>query len=115
MRVIGNGGKIPPTPAQKARVDLLLEETDPVKLFVRDYIFTCKGADMTMKELWNDFNSIREASDFMPIERRVFNKILPDMIETCFYCMPRNDIKRAGGHQRGFRGITFRPMLTANR
>ena len=68
-----------------------------------------------MKELWNDFNSIREARDFMPIERRVFNKILPDVIEACFHCMPRNDIKRAGGHQRGFKGITFRPMLTANR
>jgi len=114
-RVICNGGKILPTPAQKERVALLLEETDPVKLFVRDYIFTCEGADMTMKELWNDFNSIREARDFMPIERRVFNKILPDVIEACFHCMPRNDIQRAGGQQRGFRGITFRPMLAANR
>lgn len=114
-RVIGNGGKIPPTPTQKERVKQLLEETDPTKIFARDYIFACEGADITMKELWNDFNSIREARDFMPIERRAFNKILPDVIEACFHCIPRNDIQRAGGHQRGFRGITFRPMLTANR
>ena len=66
---------------------------------------------MTMKELWNDFNSIRETRDFMPLKRGVFNKILPDVIDACLDCQPRNDIRRSGGQQRGFKGIVFRPML----
>ena len=109
-RLIGNGGRITPSPEQKARVDLLLEETDPIKLFVQDYLVLDDEEDITLRELWNDFNSIREGRDFLSLKRASFNKALINEIDTRLHCMPRNDIRRVNGFQRGFKGVCFRPI-----
>ena len=43
---------------QKERIKRLLEETDPVKIFVRDHIVLDEQCDMTRNELWTKFNII---------------------------------------------------------
>lgn len=108
-KVILADGHINPLPAQQERVNLLLEETNPVQIFVRDYIVKDETSNMTMKELWNDFNSIREGRDLPALKRASFNKILSDVMDVQLKCIPRNDIVRSQGYQRGFMGVRFKP------
>lgn len=109
--VILNGGHIRPLPQQQERVNLLLEETNPVQIFVRDYIVKDEASDMTNRELWNAFNSIRESRDFPVLKRASFNKILADVVDVQLHCGLRHDIVRAHGSQSGFKGICFRTPL----
>lgn len=109
-KVILDDGRITLLPTQKARVKMLLEETDPVNIFVRDYIVKDEESDMTMKDLWNNFNSIREGRDLPSLKRAAFTRLVTDAIEVRYNCMVRHDISRAGGLQRGFRGIKFQPF-----
>ena len=108
-KVILNDGHIDLLPAQKERVQLLLEETSPCKLFARDYIIEEENATITMRELWNDYNAIREGRDFPAMKRKDFNRLIKDEIDLKFHRIPRHDISRAKGNQEGYKGLRFSP------
>jgi hypothetical protein len=108
-KIILNGGHIDLLPAQKERIQLLLDESSPCKLFARDYIIEDENATITMRELWNDYNAVREGRDFPGLRRKDFTRLIKDEIDLQFHRVPRNDISRAKGKQQGYKGLRFNP------
>ena len=68
-----------------------------------------ENATITMRELWNDYNAVREGRDFPGLRRKDFTRLIKDEIDLQFHRVPRNDISRAKGYQQGYKGLRFNP------
>ena len=100
-------GQIDLKPEQKERIERLLEETDPVKIFARDYIVRDENSDITNKELWADFNIIREQLDLPSVKRQEFNTLMRDAMDEYYNCAERHKIQRGAGQCRGYAHVRF--------
>ena len=107
QKLLRQNAKIELLPEQKERIKRLLEETDPVKIFVRDHIVLDEQCDMTRNELWTKFNIIREKMDFPPIKKQAFLVSLESALDQHFDLHERHDIKRSTSMYRGYSGIRF--------
>ena len=106
--LLRNGGIIELSSKQKQKVDLLLEESDPVKSFAKAYIEKDECSTMTNQEALAYYNDIRKSADLPTVQTRAFGQALQDALASIFQCFPRHDIRRGDGTVRGYRGVKFR-------
>lgn len=106
--LLSQGGKIKLFPAQEKRIDALLEDTDPVRLFIRECLVPEAGANVSQKELWMHFNRYITLHELDPIKQSAFRKILPDLMEQELHVTCRHDIMQDGRAVRGYANVTFK-------
>ena len=106
--LLSQGGKIKLFPAQEKRIDALLEDTDPVRLFIRECLEPEAGANVSQKELWAHFNRYITLHELEPIKQSAFRKILPDLMEQELHVTCRHDIMQDGRAVRGYANVTFK-------
>jgi len=106
-KLLSQDGRIHLQQEQEERIERLLEETDPVKIFARDYLVQDELSDLTNKELWVNFNIVREQLDLPFVKRLAFNTLLRDAMDEFFNCAERHDIKRGTGKCRGYSHVRF--------
>ena len=88
--------------------EILLEETDSLRLFVRDCIQPSEEFDVSCNELWAKFNEYRAAHELDGMSQTQFFKDLPDLMEQEHHVIRRNDIMRNGRSVRGYAHIVAR-------
>ena len=108
VKLLSEGGKIKLQEIQLKRVEILLEETDSLRLFVRDCIQPSEEFDVSCNELWAKFNEYRAAHELDGMSQKQFFKDLPDLMEQEHHVIRRNDIMRNGRSVRGYAHIVAR-------
>ena len=105
IQLLKQGGKIHLSDTQAQRVDELLEDTDSVRLFVKEELRLCPDSTISNKELWQRFCAYCVKREFEPIPQKQFFRMLPDAIEQEYHVRMRHDIPRHGSKVRGYCGI----------
>ena len=109
-KLLRNGGKIPRQPEQVERIKAMLENSDPVRTFVEDYLEKDESSCLTNEELWNYFNKIRVQMDLDRIHHHKFLNSLLDAMEQIHQSSPRHDIRRGNSTKRGFAGVKIKEL-----
>lgn len=105
LKLLLQGGKIRLEQLQKERIKTLLEDTDSIRLFVRDCITPCKGKDVTSTELWNNYGRYVLRNELTLISEQEFRRSIPDVMEQEWKALRRNDIMRNGRAQKGYTNV----------
>lgn len=108
VKLLNEGGKIKLQETQLKRVEALLEETDALRLFVRDCIQHSEHGDVSCRELWAKFNEYKAAHELDGMSYQQFSKNLPDLMEQEHSISRRNDIIRNGRSVRGYAHVVAR-------
>lgn len=107
MEDIEKHGKIQLSPAQIARVDALLLESDSIRVFVKEYLGKGPG-DVTSAELITNYVEFCNDKGWNALASRTAENQLPDIILNEFGVHRSNDIKRNAKSQRGYHGVIFK-------
>lgn len=98
-------GDIQLTRAQKRRVEVLLEESDSVRQFVRQRVCVLGGVDVTVTEMLQGYTEFCEEMGWRAFAPREFQASLPDLMLDIHHAGKRHDIERGGKFQRGFNNV----------
>jgi P4 family phage/plasmid primase-like protien len=111
-------GDIKLTEAQRKRVKSFLDESDGLRLFLKDSVQTKEGGNLTTTEIVERF-AVYSSEHGWGMSSTMAERQLPDLMMELFNVSKSNNIEREGapkadGHReikqlRGFRGVTFRP------
>jgi P4 family phage/plasmid primase-like protien len=106
-------GDVVLTDEQRSRVKSLLDESDGLRLFLKDKVQTKRGANLTTDELVREFSSYCAARGWT-MNPFTIEKQLPAPMLELFTVSRSNDIKRENDkgeitQRKGYHGITWRP------
>lgn len=93
---------------QQKRVDSLLNESDSLRIFLRQNLASTAKADLSVDEILSAYVRYALAAEWIPTPRTLAERQLPDLMLELFGTPKSNDIKRNGKNQRGFSKIRFR-------
>ncbi|RBP41468.1 P4 family phage/plasmid primase-like protein [Roseimicrobium gellanilyticum] len=96
------------TQTQLARVDLLLQQSDSVKAFVRDGIVKNPSCTLTVKYLQQGYYTYCEQQGMQPMNPKDVNAQLPRYMMEIHQAALRHDIPVGSGTQRGYKGIRLK-------
>jgi len=77
----------------------------PVEAFARHYLMREPGSSVTSSELWQFYAEIAASGELELLTKGEFLHHLPRAMDAVFGIKKSHDIKRAGGRQRGFKGV----------
>jgi hypothetical protein len=105
-------GDVVLTDKQRSRVKSLLDESDGLRLFLKDKVQTKRGESLTTDELVREFSSYCAARGWS-MSTSIVEKRLVDLMGELFGVNRSNNIERETDEgkttQRGYRGISWRP------
>ncbi len=96
------------TERQQDQIEALLDQSDSIKLFVRDCLERSEGTDVTKKELEQEYCEYCDTMGWSPLSTREISQQLNDKILKIHKVSCSHDIRRIGSQQRGFRGIRMK-------
>jgi putative DNA primase/helicase len=106
-------GDIILSPNQKNRVDVLLSESDSLRLFIQDNIIKTQATSpdsLTTEEIIAEYiNDAVNTKGWVPVPQEYAEKQLPALIAEFFGLTKSHDIKRNGKNRRGFWNLRFKP------
>jgi phage/plasmid-associated DNA primase len=108
LRDLEEAGDYILTEAQKQRVDKLLEQSESIKLFVRDGLIKGGTTSLTTAELKAEYQVYCENHGMQPMHYLEVSPQLKRYMLEIHQKSERNDILRDGRSQRGFKGIRVR-------
>ena len=95
------------TPAQIHRVDALLSESDSLRRFAEEHLTADLASDVTVSEIVESYVGFCESMNWSPLAENAVQRALPDIMLDLFRASRRQDIKRDGRSQRGFKGVVL--------
>jgi phage/plasmid-associated DNA primase len=105
-------GDVVLTDEQRSRIKSLLDESDGLRLFLKDKVQTKRGESLTTDELVREFSSYCAARGWS-MSTSIVEKRLVDLMGELFGVNRSNNIERETDDgkttQRGYRGIAWRP------
>jgi hypothetical protein len=96
------------TPAQRQRIEQLLDESDSLRIFLTRQLQTKAESTLTTDEIVSRY-SVWCTHRGYSISIGQIERQLPDVIFELFGCRKVNDIERDGKAKRGYRHLAFRP------
>lgn len=107
LRELEEHGDFKLTPAQIHRVDALLSESDSLRRFAEEHLTADLASDVTVSEVVESYVGFCESMDWSPLAESAVQRALPDIMLDLFRASRRQDIKRDGRSQRGFKGVVL--------
>ncbi|MEI8121781.1 MAG: phage/plasmid primase, P4 family [bacterium] len=98
-------GDIQLTPAQKNRVEVLLQESDSVRQFVQQRVVAAEGSDTTVQEMLKGYTDFCEEMGWRAFPPREFQASLPDLMLEIHRVGKRHDLARGFEKARGFGNV----------
>ena len=109
LKDIREHGKLQLAPAQSARIDALLLESDSIRVFTLDRL--CKGiGDVTTSELVTAYVEFCNDKGWNALTSKIAENQFPDIMLNEFGVHKANDVRRNDKAQRGYHGIVFKPV-----
>lgn len=102
------------TPTQIDRVDALLSESDSLRRFAEEHLVANSGKDVTGAEIVEAYVGYCDCMGWSPLPEATVHRQLPDVMLDLFRVSRRQDIKREGRSQRGFKGVSLTKMGEAD-
>ncbi len=93
------------TANQQELVDSLLEQSDPIRFFVRSTLTPSQGDDVTVAEANAAYVQFCDSRGWDPMPTRRFETLLPDAVIGIHRIPKSNSVQRSGKAQRGFRNL----------
>ena len=99
-------GNIRLTPAQAKRVEMLLAESDSVRMFVKQCVVPNAGLDITVMELQAAYFEFCDEMGWRAFSPRDFQENIAQPMLDIHHVSKRNDLRRGGEKtHRGFKGV----------
>jgi phage/plasmid-associated DNA primase len=95
------------TQAQLHRVDALLSESDSLRRFGEERLAVEKNSDLTVSEIVEAYSAYCDHMNWTPLPENAVQRQLPDIMLDLFGAARRQDIRRDGRAQRGFKGVAL--------
>ena len=95
------------TPAQEARVDSLLAESDSARVFLTEKLGKSVGTDVTSEELNEAYAEFCSDKGWNPLPITIFERQLPDLMLEIFQSNKSQSIVRDSKSKRGYRNVRF--------
>jgi putative DNA primase/helicase len=108
LRDIGETGDIVMSPAQCARVETLLDESDSLTLFVEQKIDRNKYMDLSVQEITQAYMGFCDERHWNSLGTKDIPQKLGDLMLRKFQVGKSHDIKREEKHVRGFHGVRLK-------
>ncbi|MBO4492686.1 MAG: hypothetical protein J5944_15155 [Lentisphaeria bacterium] len=106
--LLENNGQIPKSDIQKALVDALLHESEPLSEFINTCIEPDDKGTVTTAELLEGFRAFCTKRNWLLLPQRYIENNLPEYIYRAFGLSKRTDIKRNGRNNRGYYGLRLK-------
>jgi P4 family phage/plasmid primase-like protien len=106
--LVSNQGRIKFTPEQEARLNKLLDESDSLRVFLKNSLIQDLKSDLTVKEILEEYFKECIDNELSPIPLQDTRKMLDSLMMELFAVSRVNDIKRLGKSQRGFSNVRFK-------
>jgi phage/plasmid-associated DNA primase len=103
-----NGGRFKLAKIHNARVDKLLNESDSLRVFLKDSIAVEARRDLTAAEILEQYYRDCIDEELSPVPLSDARKILDSLMMELFGVSRSGSILRDGKNQRGFSGVRFR-------
>ena len=114
LRAINAAGRFPRSPAQLARIEELLDQSDSVASFVSKCVLKDAGADVSTKELYAAYEEFCGLRGWAGLNGREFQLKLPRLMKTHFQAWSSQGLLRDSKHVRGYRGVRLAEPLPGN-
>jgi len=100
------------TDAQKKRIDSLLNESESLRVFIRDGLEAAPGDDVTSQEIVTAYAEFCADHGWNPMPVTIVERQLSDLMLETFRVTKSNDIER-DGKKRGWHGVRIKDVATA--
>jgi P4 family phage/plasmid primase-like protien len=99
--------------AQTARIDSLLNESESLRVFVREGLEAAPGDDVTSAEIVSAYAEFCADRGWNPMPVTIIERQLTDLMLETFKVSKSNDIEREG-NKRGWHGVRLKPVVPAD-
>ena len=96
---------LPPGPSPSSA---LAPSTNPVMLFVQNYLVREPASDLSTAELWCFYREVAAAGELPPLARQAFQTALPAAMGAVLGVKKCHRLNRDGHNVRGFKGVELR-------
>ena len=114
LQAIKATGRFPRSPAQLARIEELLDQSDSAAAFVSKCVLKDAGADVSTKELYASYEDFCGLRGWAGLNEREFQLKLPRLMKTHFQAWSSQGLLRDSKHVRGYRGVRLVEPLPGN-
>ena len=108
IKLINADWQIPRSPEQKSQIDFLLKSSDPVRVFVKNFIRVSTTNDLSTDEIVNAYNLVSGHYRWDPITRRMVEQELKTLLPEIHGALATNTVRRQGKRLRGYLGVKLR-------
>ena len=105
MQAIKDTGRFPRSPAQLARIEELLDQSDSVAAFVSKCVLKDAGADVSTEEIYAAYADFCGLRGWGSLTEREFKLKLPHLMNARHGAVGSPNLVREQKHVRGYRGV----------
>jgi len=107
LRELQETGNFHLTVEQKDRVKALLDQSDSVRLFVRNCVNPENGHSVTTRQLEASYYGYCRRMNWRPIASRDFSRSIAGLMREIHHVSEAHDISHGMSSQRGFRNVVI--------
>lgn len=108
INLIDAGWQMPRSPEQKRQIDFLLVSSDPVRIFVKNFIGISAIGDLATGEILTAYTLVSEHYRWDPLTRRMVELQLKTLLPEIHGALVTNTVRRNGKRLRGYIGVRLR-------
>lgn len=105
LKAVKTTGRFPRGPAQLARIEDFLDQSDSAAVFVSTCVQKAPGADVATKELYAAYDEFCGLKGWASLTEREFQLKLPHLMKTLHGVVSSHNLRRAVFQVRGYRGV----------
>ena len=108
IKLIDAGWQMPRSPEQNRQIDFLLKSSDPVRVFVKNFIGISATGDLATDEILIAYNLVSEHYRWDSFTRRMVALQLKALLPELHGATATNTVRRNGKRLRGYIGVRLR-------
>jgi phage/plasmid-associated DNA primase len=110
LKDVDETGDVRLTERQRAMVDSLLEESDSLRVFLRERVERADDGALTTQEIVERYAEFCPERGWDPLPITAIHRQLESLMLELFQVCRSNSVERDGKSQKGFRGVTFKSL-----